>query len=289
MDGRSEALLRGNETVSNVGVAIAGAAGRMGRALIGAVGESAGLKCAAALEHSGHAGLGMDSGMLAGVGINDIMLVDDAVACARTADVWIEFTLPQPTLEHLDVCVAHGVGVVIGTTGFDASGQARIRAAAGQVPVMFAPNMSVGVNVTMKLIEMAARALGAESDIEIIEAHHRNKVDAPSGTAVRMGEVVANALGRDLSECAVYGREGHTGARQRKTIGFETVRGGDIVGEHTVMFAADGERLEITHRSHTRSNFAYGALRAAKWLHGRAPGLYGMNDVLGLDGAQSLS
>jgi 4-hydroxy-tetrahydrodipicolinate reductase len=271
--------------VSDVGLAIAGAGGRMGRALIGAAGESAGLRCAAALEYSAHPGLGMDSGLLAGVGSNDITLVDDAVACASLADVWIEFTLPGPTLEHLDVCVAHGVGVVIGTTGFDASGRARIEAAAAQVPVVFAPNMSVGVNVTMKLIEMAARALGAESDIEIIEAHHRNKVDAPSGTAVRMGEVVADVLGRDLEECAVYGREGHTGMRERKTIGFGTIRGGDIVGEHTVMFAADGERLEITHRSHTRSNFAYGALRAARWLQGRTPGLYGMNDVLGLNDA----
>ena len=269
--------------MSDVGVAIAGAAGRMGRALIGAAGESDGLSCVAALEYAGHAGLGMDSGMLAGVGNNDVTLVDDPGACAKAADVWVEFTLPEPTLEHLDVCVAHGVGMVIGTTGFDAAGRARIDAAAATIPVMFAPNMSVGVNVTLKLIEMAARALGADSDIEIIEAHHRNKVDAPSGTAVHMGEVVANALGRDLDECAVYGREGHTGVRDRNTIGFGTVRGGDIVGEHTVMFAADGERLEITHRSHTRSNFAYGALRAARWLKGRGPGLYGMNDVLGLD------
>ena len=255
----------------------------MGRALVSAAAEADGVRCAAALEHAGHDCLGMDSGMLAGVGTNDVMLGADAEAAAAAVDVWVEFSLPAPTLEHAALCAERGVAMVIGTTGFDAAGKAAIDSAASRIPVMFAPNMSVGVNVTLKLLELAARAIGADSDIEIIEAHHRHKVDAPSGTALRMGEVVAEALGRNLADCAVYGREGHTGARARETIGFETIRGGDIVGEHTVMFAAAGERIEITHRSHTRSNFAFGALRAARWLHGRDPGLYGMADVLGLN------
>lgn len=263
-------------------VAIAGAGGRMGRALIQASSERESTVCVSALEHNAHQALGMDAGMLAGIEPNGVVLSADAGACATVADVWIEFTVPEPTLEHLRICVEQGTAMVIGTTGFDDAGKAAIRAASEHIPIVFAPNMSVGVTLSFKLIELAAQILGAESDIEIIEAHHRHKIDAPSGTAVKMGEVVAQALGRDLAECAVYGRQGRTGARERKTIGFETIRGGDIVGEHTVMFASEGERLEITHRSHTRNNFAYGALRAAHWLIGREPGLYDMPDVLGL-------
>jgi 4-hydroxy-tetrahydrodipicolinate reductase len=269
-------------TTTRTAVAIAGAAGRMGRALIQASAELDGMACVAALEYPGHQALGMDAGMLAGIEPNQIILSDDAPGCANNADVWIEFSIPEPTLEHLAICVEHKVAMVIGTTGIDAAGKAAIAQAAKIIPVVFAPNMSVGVTLSFKLIELAAEILGAESDIEIIEAHHRHKIDAPSGTAVRMGEIVAQALGRNLEDCAVYGRQGRTGARERATIGFETIRGGDIVGEHTVMFAAEGERLEITHRSHTRNNFAYGALRAARWLLGREPGLYDMPDVLGL-------
>jgi 4-hydroxy-tetrahydrodipicolinate reductase len=268
--------------VSDINVAIAGAAGRMGRALLTAATELEGITCSAALEQSGHAALSMDSGMMAGCGANGVSLRDDARACAEIADVWIEFTRPEPTLAHLDDCIATNTAIVIGTTGFNEQGKARIDAAAQSVPVVFAPNMSVGVNATMKLVEMATKILGEDADIEIIEAHHRHKIDAPSGTAVRMGEIVAETLNRDLSEHAVYGRQGHTGARKRSTIGFETIRGGDIVGEHTVMFAIDGERLEITHRSHTRANFAYGAMRAARWVATRDPGMYNMADVLGL-------
>lgn len=267
---------------SGVGVAIAGAGGRMGRALIQAVTDLDGMHCAAALEYSGHPAIGMDSGMLAGVAANSVALGADAQAAAEGSGVWIEFTLPQPTLEHVETCRRHGCAMVIGTTGIDDGGKAAIAAASKEIPIVFAPNMSVGVTLSFKLIELAARILGADADIEIIEAHHRHKVDAPSGTAVRMGEVVASAVGRNLADVAVYGREGNTGARRRETIGFETIRGGDIVGEHTVMFAAEGERLEITHRSHTRNNFAHGALRAARWLVGREAGLYDMPDVLGL-------
>lgn len=267
---------------TDIGVAIAGAGGRMGRALIQAVADLEGMRCAGALEYDTHPALGMDSGMLAGVAANGVSLSCDVEHIAAQGDVWIEFTLPQPTLAHVESCRRHGCAMVIGTTGIDEAGKAAIASAAKDIPIVFAPNMSVGVTLSLKLIELAASVLGAEADIEIIEAHHRHKVDAPSGTAVRMGEIVAGAVGRDLCEVAVYGREGNTGARDRETIGFQVVRGGDIVGEHTVMFAAEGERLEITHRSHTRNNFAHGALRAARWLVGREAGLYDMPDVLGL-------
>ncbi|MFO8156171.1 MAG: 4-hydroxy-tetrahydrodipicolinate reductase, partial [Thiohalospira sp.] len=191
---------------------------------------------------------------------------------------------PEATLAHLAACLRAGCAMVIGTTGFDEAGRRAIEAAAADIGIVFAPNMSVGVNLSLKLLEMAARALGDTVDIEIIETHHRHKVDAPSGTALRMGEVVADALGRDLAECAVYGRHGHTGERDRRTIGFETIRGGDVVGDHTVLFAGDGERLEITHKASSRQTFAGGAVRAAGWLTGRGPGLYDMRDVLGIGG-----
>ncbi|NKC13625.1 MAG: 4-hydroxy-tetrahydrodipicolinate reductase [Gammaproteobacteria bacterium] len=262
-------------------VAIAGAAGRMGRALIEACETADGVVCAAALERPGHDALGVDAGTLAGGAALGCVLSAELAAIAADFDVLVEFTLPEPTVEHLRQCVALDKPMVIGTTGLNEEQRGAIKAASEHIPIVFAPNMSIGVNLTFKLIEVAAKALGDSADIEVIEAHHRHKVDAPSGTAVRMGEILANTLGRDLGECAVYGREGRTGPRDRRTIGFETVRGGDIVGDHTVMFATEGERIEITHRSHTRANFAHGALRAAAWLASQSAGVYDMQDVLG--------
>ncbi len=267
---------------TDIRLGIAGAAGRMGRMLVSGAASTDGVMCAAGFEHGGSDALGVDAGTLAGIGANGVSIGTDLSASLNDFDVLIEFTLPEPTLEHLAACAEAGKAVVIGTTGFSAEQRAVIGAAAQKIPVVFAPNMSVGVNVVFKLIEMAARAIGDDADVEVIEAHHRHKVDAPSGTAVRMGEILATTLNRDLARDAIYGRQGHTGPRERKTIGFETIRGGDIVGDHTVLFAGEGERIEITHRSHTRANFAAGAIRAAAWVHGRAPGLYDMHDVLGL-------
>ena len=211
------------------------------------------------------------------------MNVEDSLDRALdVSDVCIDFTLPGPTVEHAEACRSRRRALVIGTTGLSADQRSKLEDAARDIAIMHAPNMSVGVNLCFKLLDIAARALGDSVDIEIIEAHHRNKVDAPSGTAVRMGEIIAGALGRDLAGCAVYGREGHTGIRDRRTIGFETIRAGDIVGEHTVMFGGEGERIELTHRAASRANFAAGALRAARWVVQRPPGLYDMQDVLGL-------
>ncbi|MDY6955580.1 MAG: 4-hydroxy-tetrahydrodipicolinate reductase [Pseudomonadota bacterium] len=265
-----------------VRVAIAGAAGRMGRALLAAAHGRDDLSVTVALEAPGHAALGQDAGVLAGLEALGVPLTDALAEQTGQFDVLIEFTRPEPTLLHLTQCRQDGRAMVIGTTGLDAAQRQALESAARDIPIVFAPNMSVGVNLSLKLMETAARVLGDSVDIEIIEAHHRHKVDAPSGTALRMGEVIADALGRDLQNCAVYGREGHTGARNRKTIGFATVRAGDIIGEHTVLFAGEGERLEITHRATSRENFAQGALRAAVWLGGRSAGLYDMPDVLGL-------
>jgi 4-hydroxy-tetrahydrodipicolinate reductase len=266
-----------------VRVGITGAAGRMGRTLIEALALSGdALVLGAALERPGSSLLGTDSGELAGLGANGIPVTADLADVLASIDVLIDFTVPEATLAHLDQCVPAGVALVIGTTGFTAGQQARLESAAGTVALCKASNFSTGVNVCFKLLKLAAQVLGEESDIEIYEAHHRHKIDAPSGTALSMGEVVADALGRDLREVAVYGREGQTGARARETIGFATVRGGDIVGDHTVTFAAEGERVEITHKASSRMAFARGALRAANWLAGKPPGLYDMQDVLGL-------
>lgn len=262
-------------------VAITGAAGRMGRALVEACHEAEGLEVTAALEQPGHELVGSDAGVVAGIGELGVAIGDDLAAVRDVFDVLIDFTRPEATLANLAVCRDAGRAMVIGTTGFDAAGKQAIAEAAQDIGIVFAPNMSVGVNLCLKLLDMAARVLGDEVDIEIIEAHHRHKVDAPSGTALRMGEVVAEALGRNLSECAVYGREGFTGERDRKTIGFETIRAGDIVGEHTVMFAGLGERVEITHKASSRMTFARGAARAAAWLGDHPAGLYDMHDVLG--------
>ena len=263
-------------------IAIAGAAGRMGRNLIQAVHDTEGLELAAALEHPDSTLLGSDAGDLVGFGRLGVALGADLAAVSGEFDVLIDFTRPEPTLANLAICRSAGRRMVIGTTGFSEAQKLEIAAAANDIGIVFAPNMSVGVNLCLKLLDMAARVLGDEVDIEVIEAHHRHKVDAPSGTALRMGEVVAAALGRDLASCAVYGREGHTGERDRRTIGFETIRAGDIVGDHTVLFAGTGERVEITHKASSRMTFANGAVRAAGWLMAQQAGLFDMQDVLGL-------
>jgi 4-hydroxy-tetrahydrodipicolinate reductase len=265
-----------------VRVAIAGAAGRMGRILLDACNRADGVRCAAASEHASSPFVGADAGEVAGIGRLGVSVATDLAPLADQFDVLIDFTRPVATLDHLALCLDAGKAMVIGTTGFSAEQKARIGHAAARIPIVFAPNMSVGVNLCFKLLELAARVLGDGVDVEIVEAHHRHKVDAPSGTALAMGQVVATALGRDLERCAVYGRQGVTGERDRATIGFATVRAGDIVGEHTVLFADVGERVEITHRASSRMTFANGAVRAAAWLAGREPGLFDMRDVLGL-------
>jgi 4-hydroxy-tetrahydrodipicolinate reductase len=262
-------------------IAVAGSGGRMGRMLLETVGDDAGAALGAALEMTGSTLLGRDASELAAVP-RGIAVSSDIEKALAGCDVLIDFTRPEGTLQHLEICRRLKVRMVVGTTGFDEAGKKAIAAAARDIGVVFAPNMSVGVNVTLKLLEMAAKAMGADHDIEIIEAHHKHKVDAPSGTALKMGEVVAGAMGKSLADCAVFAREGVTGERKPGTIGFATIRGGDIVGDHTVMFAGTGERVEITHRSNSRANYARGAVRAAKFLMTRPPGLYDMWDVLGL-------
>ena len=262
-------------------VCIAGSAGRMGRALIEAIAESDDLHLSGALEQAGSPHLQRDAGEFLGAPCG-VVIVDDVEAALQDCDVLIDFTRPEGTLRHLAWCLRRNVKAVIGTTGFSESQKREIEEASRSIAVVFAPNMSVGVNLTFKLLELAATVLNQGYDVEIIEAHHRHKVDAPSGTALKMGEVIANALGRKLSECAVFGREGVTGERSAQTIGFATVRGGDIVGDHTALFAGVGERVEITHRAASRATFAQGALRAARFLAGHASGLYDMQDVLGL-------
>ena len=263
-------------------VAIAGASGRMGRMLIEAVLDAPDLALSGALDMAGNPSLGQDAGAFLGR-TTGVAIVADLDAALAGSQVLIDFTRPEGTLHHLAACAARGVALVIGTTGFSAEDKAAIGAAAQRVPVFMSPNMSVGVNVVMRLIEQAAKAFSHGYDIEIIEAHHRNKIDAPSGTALKMGEVVANALGRNLADNAVFGREGVTGVRDPSTIGFATVRGGDIIGDHTVLFAGIGERIEITHKSSSRATYAQGSLRAARFLAHSGPGLYDMNDVLGLN------
>ena len=263
-------------------VAIIGAAGRMGRTLVRMIHAEDGMRVAAAVEREDDPHVGADAGTLAGVGEIGVNVEDSLDRALDVSDVCIDFTLPGPTVEHAEACRSRRRALVIGTTGLSADQRSKLEDAARDIAIMHAPNMSVGVNLCFKLLDIAARALGDSVDIEVIEAHHRNKVDAPSGTAVRMGEIIAGALGRNLADCAVYGREGHTGIRDRGTIGFETIRAGDIVGEHTVMFGGEGERIELTHRAASRANFAAGAVRAARWVVRRPPGLYDMQDVLGL-------
>ncbi len=268
-----------------VKVAVIGAAGRMGRTHIEAVHEADGVVLTAAVVQPGSSLVGADAGEMAGVGPLGVRIADSLAAVCDDFDVLIDFTLPEVTLENVAFCREHGKKMVIGTTGLSDEQKAVLQEAAGDIAIVFAPNMSVGVNLTLKLLQMAAQVLGDSVDIEVIEAHHRHKIDSPSGTALAMGEVVAETLGRDLKECAVYGREGRTGERERKTIGFETIRAGDIVGEHTVMFADIGERIEITHKASSRMTFAKGSARAAAWLGACDKGLYDMQDVLGLKGA----
>lgn len=262
-------------------LAIAGAAGRMGRTLVEAVLRSGDLSLAAALEAPDHPQLGRDAGEPVGVNAG-VKLTREVAAAIAAADCLIDFTGPDATVAHLGACVAAGKSAVVGTTGFTREQRARIVDAATRIPIVMAPNFAVGVNAAFKLAAEAARILGDGYDVEIVEAHHRHKVDAPSGTALRLGEAVAAALGRDLKSCAVHGREGITGERAPQAIGFHAIRGGDIVGEHTVIFAGEGERVEITVRSGSRMTYALGALRAARWLAGKRAGLYDMFDVLAL-------
>lgn len=262
-------------------VAIAGSSGRMGRTLIETVLSDRELSLCAGLEQPGHPHIGKDAGELVGARCG-VAVSDDVAGVLKGADVLIDFTRPEGTLAHLAVCRRHGVRMVIGTTGFDHEQKKAIADASRDIAIVFAPNMSVGVNVMLKLLNVAATALSDAYDVEIVEAHHKHKVDAPSGTALRMGEVIAEALGRSLSECAVYDRHGITGERRKGTIGFAALRGGDLVGDHTALFAGIGERIEITHRSTSRATYAQGALRAARFLMERKNGLYDMQDVLGL-------
>jgi 4-hydroxy-tetrahydrodipicolinate reductase len=261
-------------------LAIAGAGGRMGRMLIEAALAADDMQIAAAFDRAESSDLGRDCAEFLGrkTAVAVSADLDRLVGC----DVLIDFTRPEGTLEHVELAVRHGVKMVIGTTGIDTAGKAAIRAAAEKTAIVFSPNMSVGVNATFKLLEVAAKILASGYDIEIIEAHHRHKVDAPSGTALQMGEVIAGALGKQLADIAVYAREGVTGERKPGTIGFSAIRGGDIVGDHTVLFAGTGERIEITHKSSSRMTYAHGSLRAARFLAARDKGLYDMHDVLGL-------
>ena len=266
----------------SVRIAVCGAAGRMGRTILEVCRETEAVEVTAALEHSASPMLGVDAGEQAGIGKLGVIISDDLTALADQFDVLIDFTLASSIDSTLAQCRSAGKKMVIGTTGLADEQKQNISAAADDIGIVFAPNMSIGVNLCFKLLELASHVVGEEADIEIIEAHHREKKDAPSGTSLRMGEVIAATLGRDLKDCAVYGREGITGPRDRKTIGFETIRAGDIVGEHTVMFATAGERVEISHKATSRKTVASGAVRAAKWLAGKDRGLFDMQDVLGL-------
>ncbi len=264
-------------------IAIAGAGGRMGRALVEAVALAEGVVLGAAIERPGSAVLGRDAAELAGLGSNGVIVVAAVEDVLEQFDVLIDFSSPDATAANAAACAAAGKKVVVGTTGLDESQKRGLTEAAQNTALCVAANFSTGVNLCLKLLEMTARVLGDDVDIEITEAHHRHKVDAPSGTALAMGEVVAGALGRDLEKCAVYGRQGITGPRDRNAIGFTTIRAGDIVGDHTVLFAAEGERVEITHKASSRMSFARGAVRAARWLAEKEQGLFDMQDVLGLN------
>ena len=267
--------------MSEIKIAIVGASGRMGRMLIEATLKDGHARLVSAMDLPGTPAIGKDAGEQVGMPCG-VPVTSDTEAGIAQADCLIDFSRPEGTLEHLAICRRHKVGIVIGTTGFSDAGKQAIAEAAKEIPVVFAPNMSVGVNVVFKLLDTASRILAEGYDIEIVEAHHKHKIDAPSGTALRMGEVVAQALGRDLKECAVYGREGVTGERDPSTIGFATVRGGDIVGDHTVMYCGTGERVEISHKAGSRMPYALGSLRAARFLAGKNCGLFDMQDVLGL-------
>lgn len=264
-------------------IGIVGAGGRMGRQLIQAVQNAQGVKLGAAFERQGSSLVGADAGEVAGIGSIGVKIADDLRSQAENFDLLIDFTRPEGTLAHLEFCVANGKKMVIGTTGFDDAGKAAIKTAAEKTGIVFASNYSVGVNLVFKLLEKAAKVMGDYCDIEVIEAHHRHKVDAPSGTALSMGEHIAKTLGRDLKTHGVFAREGITGERKRNEIGFATIRAGDVVGEHSVWFADEGERVEIAHKASSRMTFAKGAVRAAKWLENKQNGLFDMTDVLDLN------
>ncbi len=274
-------------TGTAIRIAVIGSAGRMGRMLVDVIHRDGGAVLSAVVDRPGSDVVGMDAGELAGIGAVGLPVTDDPATAVAEADVVIDFTLPEATPAVAAACRAAGCALVLGTTGLGPREQRAVENLSEALPVVQAPNYSTGVTLLTALVEQAAAVLGHSVDVEIIEAHHRHKVDAPSGTALHLGEAVAGATGRDLSACAVYGREGHTGPRARQTIGFETIRAGDIVGEHTVLFAGEGERLELTHRASSRATFAAGAVRAAHWVVGRAPGLYNMRDVLGIGGHAS--
>lgn len=267
--------------MSQLKIAVAGASGRMGRMLIETIQNADDAILAGALDVPSSPSIGTDAAAFLGKPAN-VAIQSDLAAGLANAEFLIDFTRPEGTLKHLEYCAAHGIKLIIGTTGFDEAGKAAIAAAAEKTAIVFAPNMSVGVNVTLKLLQMAAKSFSHGYDIEIVEAHHRHKVDAPSGTALKMGEVIAESLGRKLDEVAVYAREGVTGERDPSSIGFATIRGGDIVGDHTVLFAGTGERIEITHKSSSRMSYAHGSLRAVRFLADKKTGLYDMQAVLGL-------
>lgn len=267
--------------MTEIKIAIAGVNGRMGKVLVEAVHNSQHCVLVGALDHKDSKAIGLDAGYAVGIQTNVVITADYDVAL-KNADVVIDFTRPDASLALIDECQRRKIRMVIGTTGYDDNGKEKIKAAANKNAIVFAANYSVGVNLTFHILDTVAKVLNEGYDIEIIEAHHRHKIDAPSGTALRMGEVIAHALGRNLSECAVYGREGNIGARNSQTIGFATVRAGDIVGEHTALFATEGERVEITHKASSRMTFAAGAVRAAVWLVQKEVGLFDMQDVLGL-------
>lgn len=264
-------------------IAIAGVAGRMGQHLVRAIAEHPGLELSVGIERAGHANLGEDAGVMAGIGTSGVAIADDLESAGDTFDVLIDFTIADATARNVEICRRLGKKMVIGTTGLSDGQKAALDRAAEEIAIVFAPNYAIGVNVTFKLAEIAATILGDDVDVEITESHHRHKVDAPSGTALGLGEAVARALGRDLAEVAVYGRGGVTGERDRRQIGFHSIRAGEIVGEHSLLFAAAGEQLEISHSARTRLNFAEGALRAAVWIAGLERGRFDMQDVLGLD------
>ncbi|MDR7343289.1 4-hydroxy-tetrahydrodipicolinate reductase [Pantoea alhagi] len=268
---------------NDIRIAIVGAPGRMGRQLIQAIQQADGVALGAALAREGSSLVGSDAGELAGIGALGVQVSDSLNAVANDFDILIDFTRPEATLDYLAFCRRHKKGMVIGTTGFDEAGKAAIKQAAQDIGIVFAANFSIGVNLMLKLLEKTAKVMGEYADIEIIEAHHRHKVDAPSGTALAMGEAIADAMAWSLDEHAVYAREGFTGERAAQTIGFATVRAGDIVGEHTAMFADIGERLEITHKASSRMTFAKGAVKAAGWISAQKTGLYDMKSVLNLD------
>jgi 4-hydroxy-tetrahydrodipicolinate reductase len=268
--------------MSGMRIAVAGASGRMGKMLIETIAAADDASLVGALDTPQSAFLGTDAGLSLGK-TTGVLIESEFAKGLADAEFLIDFTRPEGTLEHLKYCAEHGIKMVIGTTGFDDAGKAAIAEAAKKTAIVFAPNMSVGVNVTLKLLEMAAKSFSHGYDIEIVEAHHRHKVDAPSGTALKMGEVIAETLGRDLKEVGVFSREGVTGERDPSSIGFATIRGGDIVGDHTVLFAGIGERVEITHKSSSRVTYAHGSLRAARFLADKTVGLYDMYDVLGLN------